>query len=115
MDLSELQALRIQELSELAKTLNIDNDISGLNKQELTLKILEAQAKKEDKLGIRASDTHTLLFNDVKVPKKNRIGVDGFFPYENENEEFFLWKFISAKSILFISVPFDVRSLFHEE
>jgi alkylation response protein AidB-like acyl-CoA dehydrogenase len=35
-------------------------------------------AKKEDKLGIRASDTHTLLFNDVKVPKENRIGEDGF-------------------------------------
>jgi alkylation response protein AidB-like acyl-CoA dehydrogenase len=33
---------------------------------------------KEDKLGIRASDTHTLLFNDVKVPKANRIGEDGF-------------------------------------
>ena len=34
--------------------------------------------KKEDKLGIRGSDTHTLLFNDVKVPKENRIGQDGF-------------------------------------
>jgi alkylation response protein AidB-like acyl-CoA dehydrogenase len=34
--------------------------------------------KKEDKLGIRSSDTHTLLFNDVKVPKANRIGEDGF-------------------------------------
>jgi alkylation response protein AidB-like acyl-CoA dehydrogenase len=33
---------------------------------------------KEDKLGIRASDTHTLLFSDVKVPKENRIGEDGF-------------------------------------
>lgn len=33
---------------------------------------------KEDKLGIRASDTHTLLFNDVKVPKANRIGEEGF-------------------------------------
>ena len=33
---------------------------------------------KEDKLGIRSSDTHTLLFNDVKVPKANRIGEDGF-------------------------------------
>ena len=33
---------------------------------------------KEDKLGIRGSDTHTLVFNDVKVPKKNRIGEDGF-------------------------------------
>lgn len=35
-------------------------------------------AKKEDKLGIRASDTHTLIFNDVKVPKENRIGEEGF-------------------------------------
>jgi alkylation response protein AidB-like acyl-CoA dehydrogenase len=33
---------------------------------------------KEDKLGIRGSDTHTLLFNDVKVSKENRIGEDGF-------------------------------------
>ena len=33
---------------------------------------------KEDKLGIRGSDTHTLQFNDVKVPKENRIGPDGF-------------------------------------
>ncbi len=33
---------------------------------------------KEDKLGIRGSDTHTLQFNDVKVPKANRIGEDGF-------------------------------------
>ena len=33
---------------------------------------------KENKLGIRASDTHTILFNDVKVPKENRIGEDGF-------------------------------------
>jgi len=33
---------------------------------------------KEDKLGIRGSDTHTLLFNDVKVSKANRIGEDGF-------------------------------------
>ncbi len=33
---------------------------------------------KEDKMGIRGSDTHTLNFNDVKVPKKNRIGEDGF-------------------------------------
>ncbi len=33
---------------------------------------------KEDKLGIRGSDTHTLQFNDVKVPKENRIGEDGF-------------------------------------
>lgn len=33
---------------------------------------------KEDKLGIRGSDTHTLQFNDVKIPKANRIGEDGF-------------------------------------
>jgi len=33
---------------------------------------------KENKLGIRASDTHTILFNDVKVPKENRLGEDGF-------------------------------------
>ena len=33
---------------------------------------------KEDKLGIRGSDTHTLQFNDVKVPKENRVGEDGF-------------------------------------
>lgn len=33
---------------------------------------------KEDKLGIRGSDTHSLNFNDVKVPKENRIGEDGF-------------------------------------
>src|SRR5690625_1096102 len=33
---------------------------------------------KEDKLGIRGSDTHTLFFHDVKVPKENRIGEDGF-------------------------------------
>ncbi len=33
---------------------------------------------KENKLGIRASDTHTIMFNDVKVPKENRIGEDGF-------------------------------------
>lgn len=33
---------------------------------------------KEDKLGIRGSDTHTLQFNDVKVPKENRIGANGF-------------------------------------
>lgn len=34
--------------------------------------------KKEDKLGIRGSDTHSLMFQDVKVPKENRIGEDGF-------------------------------------
>ncbi len=33
---------------------------------------------KEKKMGIRGSDTHTLMFNDVKVPKENRIGAEGF-------------------------------------
>ncbi len=33
---------------------------------------------KEDKLGIRSSDTHTIMYSDVKVPKENRIGEDGF-------------------------------------
>lgn len=33
---------------------------------------------KENKLGIRGSDTHSIMFQDVKVPKKNRIGEDGF-------------------------------------
>lgn len=34
--------------------------------------------KKEDKMGIRGSDTHSLMFTDVKVPKTNRIGEEGF-------------------------------------
>ena len=34
--------------------------------------------QKENKLGIRGSDTHSLMFTDVKVPKENRIGEDGF-------------------------------------
>ncbi|MEO0506673.1 MAG: acyl-CoA dehydrogenase [Bacteroidota bacterium] len=33
---------------------------------------------KENKLGIRGSDTHSLIFNDVKVPRENRVGEDGF-------------------------------------
>jgi alkylation response protein AidB-like acyl-CoA dehydrogenase len=33
---------------------------------------------KENKLGIRGSDTHTIMFTDVRVPKENRIGADGF-------------------------------------
>lgn len=35
-------------------------------------------AAKENKLGIRGSDTHTVMFTDVKVPKENKIGADGF-------------------------------------
>jgi alkylation response protein AidB-like acyl-CoA dehydrogenase len=34
--------------------------------------------KKEDKMGIRGSDTHSIMFQDVKVPLENRIGEDGF-------------------------------------
>ncbi len=34
--------------------------------------------EKENKLGIRGSDTHSLMFTDVKIPKENRIGEDGF-------------------------------------
>ncbi|MFM8348134.1 MAG: acyl-CoA dehydrogenase [Bacteroidota bacterium] len=33
--------------------------------------------KKEDKMGIRGSDTHSLMFQDVKVPKENRVGAEG--------------------------------------
>ncbi len=33
---------------------------------------------KENKLGIRGSDTHSIMFQDVKVPKENRIGEEGF-------------------------------------
>ena len=32
----------------------------------------------EDKMGMRSSDTHSVMFTDVKVPKENRIGADGF-------------------------------------
>ncbi len=37
-----------------------------------------AVGPKENKLGIRGSDTHSLMFDNVKVPKENRIGVEGF-------------------------------------
>lgn len=37
-----------------------------------------AVGAKENKLGIRGSDTHSIMFTDVKVPKENRIGADGF-------------------------------------
>ena len=44
---------------------------------EKGMKGFEVSAK-EDKLGIRGSDTHSLVFNDVVLPKENRIGEDGF-------------------------------------
>ena len=53
MDLNELQSLQIRELAELAQKLNIQGGVSGLNKQELTVRILEAQAKKDDALSAR--------------------------------------------------------------
>ena len=53
MDLNELQSLQIRELAELAQKLNIEGGVSGLNKQELTVRILEAQAKKDDALSAR--------------------------------------------------------------
>ena len=53
MDLNELQSLQIRELAELAQKLNIEGGVSGLNKQELTVRILEAQAKKDDELSAR--------------------------------------------------------------
>lgn len=37
-----------------------------------------AVGPKENKMGIRGSDTHSLMFTDVKIPKENRIGADGF-------------------------------------
>tara|TARA_B100001123_G_scaffold129073_1_gene149943 strand:+ start:559 stop:1809 length:1251 start_codon:yes stop_codon:yes gene_type:complete len=53
MDLNELQSLGIRELSELALKFNIEGGIAGLNKQELTVKILEAQAKKDGSMVAR--------------------------------------------------------------
>ena len=44
---------------------------------EKGIKGFEISAK-EDKLGIRGSDTHTLVFNDVIIPKENRVGENGF-------------------------------------
>ena len=51
MDLNELQSLHIRELTELAQELDIEGGVAGLNKQELTVRILEAQAKKEGALS----------------------------------------------------------------
>ena len=53
MDLNKLQSLHIRELNELAQKLEFEGGIAGLNKQELTLCILEAQAKKEGSLSAR--------------------------------------------------------------
>ena len=53
MNLNELQSLHIRELTKLAQKLNLNNDISRLNKQELIVKILEEQAKKEGSFSAR--------------------------------------------------------------
>ncbi|MBT4554229.1 MAG: transcription termination factor Rho [Candidatus Marinimicrobia bacterium] len=53
MDLNKLQSLNIRELNELAQKLEIEGGIAGFNKQELTLRILEAQAKKDGALSAR--------------------------------------------------------------
>ena len=53
MDLNELQSLHVRELTELAQELDIEGGVAGLNKQELTVRILEAQAKKEGALSAR--------------------------------------------------------------
>ena len=57
-------------------TLNKDTAVNALI-AERDMPVFQIGAK-EDKLGIRGSDTHTLMFQDVKVPKENRIGEDGF-------------------------------------
>ena len=53
MNLNELQSLNIREVTELAQKLNIEGGITGLNKQELIVKILEAHAKKDNAFTAR--------------------------------------------------------------
>jgi transcription termination factor Rho len=54
MDVNELQSLKVKELTKLAKDLKIEN-ISGLNKQEMVVQILKAEAKEDDKLNARGT------------------------------------------------------------
>ena len=53
MNLNELQSLNIRELNELAHKLSIQGGVSGLNKQELIVKILETHAKKDNSFSAR--------------------------------------------------------------
>ena len=53
MDLNELQSLGIRELTELANKLDVEGGVAGLNKQELTVRILEEQAKKDGSVAAR--------------------------------------------------------------
>jgi alkylation response protein AidB-like acyl-CoA dehydrogenase len=58
---------------------DIDKKSKGINALIMTKDMPGfAIGPKEQKMGIRGSDTHSLLFTDVKVPKTNRIGEDGF-------------------------------------
>jgi transcription termination factor Rho len=53
MDLNELQSLGIRKLTELAEKLKVEGGVTGLNKQELTVKILEAQAEKDGSVSAK--------------------------------------------------------------
>ena len=53
MNLNELQSLNIRELNDLAQKLSIQGSVSGLNKQELIVKILETHAKKDNSFSAR--------------------------------------------------------------
>ena len=53
MNLNELQSLNIRELNEVAQKLSIQGGVSGLNKQELIVKILETHAKKDNSFSAR--------------------------------------------------------------
>lgn len=58
---------------------DVDKKHKGINALIITKDMAGFEiGAKENKLGIRGSDTHSLMFNDVKVPKENRIGEDGF-------------------------------------
>jgi alkylation response protein AidB-like acyl-CoA dehydrogenase len=58
---------------------DVEKKSKGINALIMTKDMLGFSiGPKEHKMGIRGSDTHSLQFNDVKVPKENRIGEDGF-------------------------------------
>jgi alkylation response protein AidB-like acyl-CoA dehydrogenase len=58
---------------------DVEKKSKGINALIMTKDMLGfTVGPKEQKMGIRGSDTHSLQFNDVKVPKENRIGEDGF-------------------------------------
>lgn len=58
---------------------DVEKKSKGINALIMTKDMLGFSiGPKEHKMGIRGSDTHSLMFNDVKVPKENRIGEDGF-------------------------------------